>query len=66
MAKYIVSEVKSITRSAKKIVIKPNITAHRKLLIQESKLYEKISSLEGDLNEATLHPLIEKDGISHK
>ena len=33
MAKCIVNEVKVITRSAKKIGMKPSITAHRRLLM---------------------------------
>ena len=60
MSKYIVSEIKAITKSAKKIVLKPNIKAHRKLINQEIRLYEKISSHKGNLSEAKLHPLIEK------
>ena len=47
-------------KECKKIVLKPNIKAHRKLINQEIKLYEKISSMKGDLSEAKLQPLFEK------
>ena len=60
MSKYIMSEIKAITKSAKKIVLKPNIKAHRKLINQEIRLYENISSHKGDLSQAKLQPLFEK------
>ena len=44
----------------KKVVLKPNIKAHRKLINQEIQLYDKIYSLKGDLDEAKLRPLFEK------
>ena len=59
-SRYIVSDVKAITRSAKKVVLKPNIKAHKKLINQEIQLYDKIYSLKGDLDESKLRPLFEK------